>query len=424
MNNLCIDELTERINNSKTKEYFSEVLSSFYSENYRSAVVMLYSVVICDLVFKLKDLAEIYADDKAEKILAEIEKLQAQNPKSPDWEKYLIEAVFKETKLLEAADKANIDALQQHRNLCAHPVIKNSFDLFMPNRITVQAHIVNMLDGILVKPAIMLKNLTDSFLDDLSNIKSILLDKNQIEKYIVKKYLDKLNIEIEYKLFRSLWKLTLKTSDDQCDENRNVNFIALNTILKRHTDDFVSRIGGESEFFSSQIEINDSAILKYAVCLFNDFPEVFKALTVPAQTSIEGRVKSDSFLKDYAIFASKDLQSHLLTVDDEVQTNVAEYLLTRAIESLNLSTGLEFAISVFENSRHYDNADSRFKILIEPHLYEFSKEQLEHIISSVNSNSQIHGRRDAIRTNKIIYERFVASGGTLDSEKYPYFSFS
>ena len=43
---------SEDIYFAKTKEYFSEVISNYASGNYRSAVVMLYSVAICDLLFK------------------------------------------------------------------------------------------------------------------------------------------------------------------------------------------------------------------------------------------------------------------------------------------------------------------------------------------------------------------------------------
>lgn len=43
MNSPYIDSLVEQIQNNKTKEYFKEVLSSYYSCNYRSAIVMLYT---------------------------------------------------------------------------------------------------------------------------------------------------------------------------------------------------------------------------------------------------------------------------------------------------------------------------------------------------------------------------------------------
>ena len=36
---------------SKTREYFKEVLSSYANGNYRSAIVMLYSIAICDILY-------------------------------------------------------------------------------------------------------------------------------------------------------------------------------------------------------------------------------------------------------------------------------------------------------------------------------------------------------------------------------------
>lgn len=66
-----IEMASEQIFNAKTKEYFSEVSRSYYNGNYRSAIVMLYSVVICDLVYKLQDLKELYQDSTAEAILHE-----------------------------------------------------------------------------------------------------------------------------------------------------------------------------------------------------------------------------------------------------------------------------------------------------------------------------------------------------------------
>ena len=44
----------DNIYSSKTREYFREVLSSYSNGNYRSAVVMLYSVCICDLFLSYK----------------------------------------------------------------------------------------------------------------------------------------------------------------------------------------------------------------------------------------------------------------------------------------------------------------------------------------------------------------------------------
>ena len=44
---------------SKTREYFQEVISSYSIGNYRSATVMLYSVAVCDILFKLNELKDM-----------------------------------------------------------------------------------------------------------------------------------------------------------------------------------------------------------------------------------------------------------------------------------------------------------------------------------------------------------------------------
>ena len=59
----------EEIYFAKTKEYFQEVMSSYSIGNYRSATVMLYSVAICDLLFKLQELKDMYNDTVANEIL-------------------------------------------------------------------------------------------------------------------------------------------------------------------------------------------------------------------------------------------------------------------------------------------------------------------------------------------------------------------
>lgn len=91
MTNISLDQYTEKIYHASTKEYFQEVLQSYINGSYRSATVMLYSVVICDLVYKLKELVERYEDGNAMQILEEIKRVRERDEKSPEWEDYYIE---------------------------------------------------------------------------------------------------------------------------------------------------------------------------------------------------------------------------------------------------------------------------------------------------------------------------------------------
>ena len=51
-----IEQRATQIFDARSKEYFSEVLrlSCYAADNYRSAVVMLWSVVVCNLLFKIQ----------------------------------------------------------------------------------------------------------------------------------------------------------------------------------------------------------------------------------------------------------------------------------------------------------------------------------------------------------------------------------
>lgn len=64
----------ENIYFSQIRNYFKEIISSYDNENYRSAMVMLYSTIICDLLLKLKELSDVYNDSTAESLLNEINK--------------------------------------------------------------------------------------------------------------------------------------------------------------------------------------------------------------------------------------------------------------------------------------------------------------------------------------------------------------
>jgi Cft2 family RNA processing exonuclease len=102
MSEFSLESIAEKIHNGKTKKYFQEVLSSYHNGNYRSAVVMLWSVAICDIVYKLQYLVDLYGDKTAKSILDELETLQERGPESGTWEGKLVKDTFEKTKLLDS----------------------------------------------------------------------------------------------------------------------------------------------------------------------------------------------------------------------------------------------------------------------------------------------------------------------------------
>lgn len=421
-----IDLLSEQIKNIKTKEYFDEVTRSYYSENYRSAIVMLYSIVICDLVFKLQELKDQFNDINAKSILTEIEDLQKSNPTSPQWENKLIELIKEQTNILEHSDYQNILHLQKHRHLCAHPVMLQNYHLYSPNRDTVRAHIINILEGLLVKPALLSKKIFEEFLNNLADIKDILITEKDIETHLKSKYFENLNISIEKEIFRSLWKIVFKIDDVQCNENRAINYKALNIILKRNYDNLIEFIKNEDTYFSNNLNFDYFDLILQFI---NDNPKVLDSLNNSAKTLIENKINQDYNNIFLAWFLNKSLLGHLAFLkskDDyefnlEIKTDsIIELCKTFNKQGL-LNESKELLIMMFGMSKSFSQADSRFDNLIQPILKRFSILELSELVNSVQNNNQINGRRDARWSNRLIKEEIDRLDPNFDFSPYNYF---
>ena len=129
MNNSDITDI-EKIYNKKTKENYQEILSDYFNGNYRSAIVVLYPLIISDLLLKLKDLSLIYDDKSASTILKEIESSKNEslkNNKNSKWEKELVERIYKDTELLSIDEYTEIMHIYEHRCLSAHPTLNDDY---------------------------------------------------------------------------------------------------------------------------------------------------------------------------------------------------------------------------------------------------------------------------------------------------------
>ena len=186
---LSIEELCQKIANPKTRMAMDEVLSCLYSHNLRSAIVMLYSTVVSDLYYKLQDLKDLYGDRGATQILDEIENERLSNPKSSAWEIEMPQKCCNLNKIIRVEDLIHYESLQKERNLCAHPVIDGTDDLYRPNPAYVQGLIINMLEGLLCKASFISKDLFNIFVDDIERTSQNLIDDKMTVKYIENKYL-------------------------------------------------------------------------------------------------------------------------------------------------------------------------------------------------------------------------------------------
>lgn len=404
-----IELAAEKIYDSRTKEYFQEVLSSYTNGNYRSAVVMLWTVVVCDLIYKLQNLRDIYNDTTAEAILNLIEQKQKDNPTSSDWEAELLNQVRTRTELLDNAEEQNLKNLQKNRHLSAHPVLSQADILFRPNRETVRSLIRNTLEGVLLKPPILGKKIVTEFVADLAAKQDVLPDDQSLKHYLDARYLRNLRPTIENYLFRELWKFVFQLTNSDTNKNRDINFRSLKIIYARRKNELKKYIQEHKEFFSKVVKEEP---LKYLVDFLSDNPSIYGFLKDDARILIKNSVESDIDLYAIAIFLKDDVKEHLeemgkKIIDKEEKISDDSWIKIRKIaeEYNHIDLVLDIAVKRYGNAGSYMSAYKLFETFIEPILELFDKEHLLKLLDVIESNNQIHDGRYASKDLEKVKKR-------------------
>ncbi|MGG4265800.1 hypothetical protein [Peribacillus simplex] len=388
MSTYSIEQSAEQIYHPNIKEYFNEVIQSYINGSYRSAVVMLYSVVVCDLIYKLKDLKELYDDATAKDILTKIEEVQKKDPKSGGWEGVLIEEVKERTFLLEPADKISLDALRLHRHLSAHPVLTQQDLLSTPNKETVRALIRNMLEGLLVKNPVMSKKVFYTLLEDLEQHKNFFSDDLSLENYIESRYLKNTNQQMVNSIFKELWGITFNCESEQCESNREINFRTLKILYKKYRASLLDFIGANRISFNKFKEEEENILITLTE-FFGSNPELYSFVESHNQTKLKAKIESNWKTEIRAQFLRESMEKHFEYLKEKIhwtdytfeerfhkrhilKKDEQELLLEWASENDCVDKYYDLLIQQFVYSANFDSADRNYDIFIKPNLKQFN----------------------------------------------------
>jgi hypothetical protein len=396
-----LETAEEYIPSKETRIYFKEVVSSYVNENYRSAIVMLYSVTICDLVYKMIELRDIYQDEKAKAILDDIEKMQQNNPTSSDWEVKLIKRIGEETELLSAIELKEIENLKEKRNLSAHPALTNQYELYRPTKQMTISLIYEILNAVLTKPPLLSKKVIDSFLEDIARNKDIFLtnnrqiDKKSLHTFLRIRYFNHMGDALRKHLFRLLWKFIFITDDPQCNANRQINFMALYCLYQTYDKELLNYIKLEPKYFSVK---KDYLNLLYDFLIVH--PEIFDNLQEDAKILTKQLYEqNDVHARILGVFISNSFEQHC---DMLSNFNFGEYEIPQSIEkdisllydySNRISKphyALRAYIKIFANSRSFNEAYKNFNRWIRQYLDFMEEKELSDLLDSIETNSQIY----------------------------------
>lgn len=425
MTGFSIDLAADRIVDPRTRTYFSEVSRSFSNECYRSCLVMLWTVVVCDLIYKLQTLRDLYGDASAGKLLKDVEAKRQANPTSPDWEIYLLDEVAKRTKMLEISEHAQLQHLQKLRHLSAHPVLSGAHLLFRPNKEDARAQIRLALEGLLLKPALFSKRIVGTLVEDIAVNKAVLISREKLKAYLEARYLPNMPQAIEQELFRALWKFCFKLNNTDTQANRQINLDALAILYGRNPASIRTMIDGERPAFSNVGP--DAEPLDALIEFLADHPELYASLDPAAHVLIDGRLAADvnNFAK--ARFKTADMSTHLSALnalDTKILAKLDEAtwlaLLKTAEAENEIEDALRIAVKIYGGSGSFDAADRRFTSYIEPSLAKFTKPTMVELLEQIEGNSQTYSRGRAAFDHPQI--RDAAEALKIDTTTYKSFT--
>lgn len=415
----------ENIYFPQIKEYFREIVSSYDNGNYRSAMVMLYSTIVCDLLLKLKELTDVYLDQKAEKILEDING-KRKNANSSEWEKSLIDRVHKETELLSDESYALISHIYSWRNFSAHPALNEDYELISPSQEMTIAHIKKALDDILTKPSVFADNIVDRMSDDIDQKRELYKhDFKGFEAYLRRVYFNRMSEKMTQNVFKAFWKFTFrKPEGDIFNKNRYINRLALEAMLNNYYEPICNYIQNNQSYFTIA---QDESCLRHVCIMLAFYPKVYNVLNKDAQYQIS-HIDTDEDFHAIMWFLNGSLEDYLLnfTCNSDTISGTVRSILSRLCSEQGVPHVFrKFLIQHYSKSSSYLGTKHRYICAIKPYLSTFDDKDFIAIIEAINKNDQIYcyAKQREMNDEILEYGRDKLPGD-FDFSVYPHFRYT
>ena len=372
----------------RTKEYFKEVISSFFNENYRSSIVMLYSTVVCDICLKLRELENIYSDTTAKNILNEVNSMQSGDNKSA-WEKRLIDLVY-EHKYINTKLKSDIGHLYSDRCFSSHPSMDEDYKLMSPSKEMTVAHIKNMLEELFVEPPTFNKSMVSEITDGLEQRKYAFADDEQIKQFLYSAYYSRMNVIAKTSLFTSLWNFCFnKPNDERCKNNADINRKALIYLCFYDPTIFEK---AKSNGFGFKVSNEEWCL--FNLCKFLSITNRYSYIDDNDKILITGAISNNSNLKAISWFCYESFSDFDSMIKELANSGYSYDLDQQVLSSLKdkydnegkTENFLEICMSLFNNVSDFYSTVGFYNKYIRNYLMSFSGDQLEKLLKIMNDN--------------------------------------
>ena len=393
---MLFDEKDFRVfDNADSRNYFKEILQSYYSQNYRATIVLLYSFVIYDLFIKLQTMAN-EGDKNADKKLKEINTMIADDEKYSKVENEVVQFFKDNCPLYFDKFIEDIEYLKNCRNKCAHLKV-NDNTLFVPSDYHSRMLICSMYDHILSVKAPFIMDLfsiaqadVEGYAESISNIHENGLD-NSIKKSIVEKYLKRMTYDSFKKSYKTFIRLLLVSDAEECIKNVYNSLFTEETIVDIFSKISVDTLRDSSPRVNSLISIITSYPIIMDIVRENE--EVFDYISKRALNKPHGLIFYRAFFpresKSVYSYFKENMSIHKTSYSDMIYETVKE------CDDFDLSEFVVIMAKAIPTFNGFDDADC-FMSFFKDHLEELSIENINEVLRIYRRNGQCTNRaRDA-----------------------------
>ncbi len=216
------------------RNVFREIIDLYYSRNFRSSIVSLYSLVIYDLFLKLNHMSDI-GNKKAKTRLSEINE-SIKNPEThySDIEKSIVQFFLDNYSSYFNKFSSEIDYLTNLRHKCAHLYL-NDNELFIPSQSQTKMLIESMYDNLFKVDAPFIDDLFSIIKDEIDDYDSkyviYLSNPTEIREKLVKKYYASMIDQSINKTIDTLFKLIFVSQDEEANRHINGMYVFLDSLF-------------------------------------------------------------------------------------------------------------------------------------------------------------------------------------------------
>ena len=396
--------------NNESRTYFKEILQSYYGQNYRATIVLLYSFVIYDLFIKLQTMAN-EGDKKASSKLNDINTMIADDEKYSSVENAIIEFYKDNCPLYFNRFIEDIEYLKNCRNKCAHLKV-NDNSLYVPSDYHARMLICSMYNNILSVKAPFILDLfsfaqsdVEHYSSQLSYIPSCGLD-DAVYTAIKEKYLKRMTYDSIKKSYKTFTRLLLVSNSEECETNiyglyaftyALTNYIITNGYVRIFNESDVQAVFGKIKVdLLKQSESRRNALISIMVhfpvvmdMIRTTDPDLFKYTSNCVLLKPKG-------LDKYRVFhprAEKTQYAFFIENSELKQPQYTEYLykVLKDCEDFNIEEFMKEMVSHIPSYYGFDDADAFMSSFI-LHLSEMTPDGIEGIMKEYRKNNQCTNR--------------------------------